>query len=111
MGNLTKEEKPKEIVLRDGITYKLAPLDLNIMGEIEDHFGGKPFAELFRDGSVKPLKYQFWVRLKENHPDLTEERVGWLVTARGMTALQKDIEEQLGIEEEEPEPEKEPKAT
>lgn len=101
MSNLGKEEKPTEIVLRDGNTYKLAPLDLNLMGEVQDHFEGKPFASLFREGDVKPIKVLFHVRLREFHPELTEEQVGRLVTARAMTLLTKDLEDQLGIISEE----------
>ena len=101
MSNLGKAEQPKEVVLGDGNTYKLAPLNLNSMIDIEDHFKGKPFAELFREGSAKPLRYQFYVRLKKYHPEITEEQAGELITAKAMAGLQKDIEDQLGMESKE----------
>jgi hypothetical protein len=97
--SLANEEKPAKLVLRDGKTYDLAPLDLNIMCDIEEHFDGKPFTELFRGGSAIPIRYQFWLRLKECQPEMTEKEAGRLITANAMTGLLKDIEDQLGVEE------------
>ena len=42
-----------------------------------------------------------WLRLKEEHPEITYEETGRLITARVLAQLQKDIEDQMGIEQEE----------
>ena len=36
MSNLANQELPKEVILGDGKTYKLSPLNLNSMIDIED---------------------------------------------------------------------------
>ena len=95
--NLGTEEKPIKIRLNDGIEYDLEPLDMNMMVEVEEKFE-KPFAEIFRDGWVKPIRYALWLMMKDS-AKMREEDLGKLITGKIITTLTKIISEQLGSEE------------
>ena len=95
MSNLGVEEQPNKVVLRDGKEYSLEPLDLNIMCDIQKQFGNKPFATLFKEGDIVPLRYLMWLRIKVHHTDITLEQVGHLITPRVLSELQKDIDQRL----------------
>jgi len=78
--NLLSTPQPKTIKLADGNEYTLKPFNLNMMEEVEDKFG-ESWDELTGKLRAKVLRYVLYVSLKPNHPELTEKKIGELVTA------------------------------
>ena len=78
-----RESKPYTIVLDDGNSYELGPLNLNIMEEVETKFD-KPWTELFAAKTIRigHIKYALWCMFKRKYPDMTEEQCGDLLTAK-----------------------------
>jgi len=87
---------PKTIKLADGNEYQLAVLNLNLMVGIEEELGDK-FAKLFEEGNAKNIRYLLYAVLKVNHPELTVEKVGELVTAQILTEAYEKITEMMGV--------------
>ena len=77
--NILAEESPKTIRLADGNEYTLSPFNLNMMEEVEDKFG-EAWDDLIGKVRAKVLRYLLYVCLKPNHPELTEQKIGELVT-------------------------------
>lgn len=75
---LGKEKKTTTIILADGQEYKMSPLNLNLLCEVEDKFGAVA-EEVFKKPSMKVMRCLIYLLLKPNHPDITEEMVGELV--------------------------------
>lgn len=77
---LAQPPKLNSIVLADGKEYQLAPLNANMIADIEDKFD-KCFEELF-SGRVrmKVLRALLFARIKKTCPDMTEEQLGDLIT-------------------------------
>ena len=90
---LTQQAKLESITLADGKEYQLAPLTVNLMADLEDQFD-KPISELF-SGSVrmKVLRALFFARMKPNYLDMTEQRLGDLMTSDVLA----DMKEKLGV--------------
>ena len=83
--NMTTKEN-YEVVLGDGETYTLSVLDVNMMEAVEEEFD-KTWAELFEKPRVKAIKAMLHQILLPNYPDMTNEQVGKLVTAKTLPAL------------------------
>jgi len=77
MMKLNKE--PKTIII-DEQEYKLQPLNLNMMEQVEDKFD-LAWDELVGKMRIKVLRYILYICLRPNNPDLTEEKVGEMITA------------------------------
>lgn len=92
-GSLAKPPGLKEIKLNDGKVYQLAPVDVNILSEVEDKFD-KPFFELFTTGRIKPVRYMLYLRLKDKYPEIdSEEKLGSLMDINTIY----EISEVLGV--------------
>jgi hypothetical protein len=85
----TLAQSPKfgSITLGDGKEYQLAPLNVNMMAGIEEKFD-KSMSELF-SGSVrmKVLRALLFARLQAGCPDMTEEKLGELITDDVLVAM------------------------
>lgn len=78
--NLAKEPKVEKIKLADGIEYNLLPLTATMVAEVEERFD-KAWEEITKPPMRKrPLIMVLWLRLRANHPELTEQQVGDLIT-------------------------------
>ena len=88
--NLAKTPKIDSIVLADGNEYKLAPFDLNMLSEVEDKFN-QSFDQLITQGRAKVIRFILFSRLKVNYQDLTEEKVGQLLTVDKMVEAYQKI--------------------
>ena len=86
--NMTGESKTQSVILGDGKTYQLPMIDANIMEAIEEEFD-KSWQELFTNMRVKTLKVIVFLLLQVNHPDITKEQVGILLTIKGMNNVNK----------------------
>jgi len=85
MMDIMTELKPKIVKLADGKEYKLPPLDLTTLSNIEDTMGfpiDKLQVKMEEIGSVKAINLVVHALLKENHPDITLENAGRLVTMK-----------------------------
>lgn len=90
-------KKGFDITLGDDIKYHFSPINLNIMEEMEEHFGMK-WSVIFEDGRAKYYKHLFLILLRENYPDMTIERIGELFDLVSMSKASDEINKQLGIE-------------
>jgi len=81
--NLAGKIENTAIILGDGNEYHLAPLNANMMVEIEDSFN-LAFFEMFESGKVrmKYVRFLLTLMLRENYPDMTEQNVGKLLTTK-----------------------------
>jgi len=92
---LLKKMEPKKITLADGKEYKLGPINLNVLTGLEEELGcgldelGKKFAKP-RASHLRTLLY---VLLRENHPDMTQDGAGKLVSVDIMPEVTKIINE------------------
>lgn len=86
MGNLNdiKNNKSLTIKLADGKDYELR-FTLNAMAELEDRYGDvdKAFAAMDK-GSFKAIRCVLWAGLQDQHPELTEQKVGSLIDMASM---------------------------
>lgn len=77
--NLAKPAELTQITLNDGKEYELAPVNVNILAEIEDEFD-QPFHKVLGDGRIKPIRYMLWLRLKDKYPEIkSEEKLGTMI--------------------------------
>ena len=88
--NMTEKSKGVDVVLGDGKTYQLPPLDANIMEAIEEEFD-KSWQELFEKSRTKVLKAIIYHLLKPNNPNITREEVGALLTVKAQSNVSKVI--------------------
>ena len=93
--NILAEEKPKSIKLADGKEYTLPPIDLTTLANIEKTlgFGMGKFSEKMNSEPMTTLRALSYALLKENHPELTLDGVGHLVTLKEI----KDLSETISV--------------
>ena len=90
--NLARPPEIKTIKLNDGKEYELAPVDINLLADVEDKFG-QPFGKISEGGRVKPIRYLLWLRLKGKYPEIdTEERLGSMVDLDTLYKLSEVLE-------------------
>lgn len=77
---LGQPPKLHNVVLADGKEYQLAPLNVNMLANIEEKFD-KGIDELF-SGTIrmKVLRALLFARIQPGHPDMTEDKLGELLT-------------------------------
>ncbi len=80
--NILAEEKPTTIKLADGKDYILPPLDLTTLANIEKTMGFalRKFNEKIEVEPMQTLLALTYALLRENHPEITKEEAGRLVT-------------------------------
>ena len=81
----------QSIKLADGKEWKLKPLNLNMLMEIEEKCG-KFTGEMVAAPSMKMLRYILYARLKPYDSTLTEDRVGELVDTSVLAGLKSVLE-------------------
>ena len=79
---LMKEVEPRTIKLADGKEYKLGPVNLNVLANLEEEFGCglDELDKKFKKPSASSLRLLLYVLLKDNHPEITKEQAGRLVS-------------------------------
>ena len=97
--NILAEAKPKVITLADGKEYTLPPIDLTTLANIEKSmgFGLNKFSSKLDNETMSTLRALVYALLKENHPDLTLEGVGHLITLKEISTLSSTISEIMAI--------------
>ena len=97
--NILSTEKPKSIKLADGNEYTLPPIDMTTLANIEQTmgFGLGKFAAKMESETMTTLRALVFALLKENHPDLTLEQTGRLITIKEISELSQTIAEIMAI--------------
>ena len=97
--NILAQEKPKTIKLADGKDYKLPPIDMTTLANIEKTmgFGLGKFAIKMETETMTTLRALIYALLKENYPNLTIEEAGRLVTLKEIKDLSETISTIMAI--------------
>ena len=97
--NILAEEKPKSITLSDGKEYKLPPIDMTTLANIEKTMGfglGKLQTKLENE-TMTTIRSLIYALLKEEQPSLDIDKVGHLITLKEMSAISETISEIMAL--------------
>ena len=97
--NILAEEKPKSITLADGKEYKLPPIDMTTLANIEKTMGfglGRLQTKLENE-TMTTMRSLIYALLKEEQPNLDIDKVGRLITLKEMSAISSTISEIMAI--------------
>jgi len=97
--NILAEEKPKSITLSDGKEYKLPPIDMTTLANIEKTMGfglGRLQTKLENE-TMTTMRALIYALIKEEQPDLDIDKVGRLITLREMSSISETISEIMAI--------------
>jgi len=97
--NILAEEKPKSIKLADGKEYKLPPIDMTTLANIEKTmgFGLGKLALKLENETMTTMRALIYALLKEEQPDLDIDVVGHLITLKEMSSISETITEIMAI--------------
>jgi uncharacterized protein (UPF0216 family) len=97
--NILATEQPKTIKLADGKDYKLPPIDMTTLANIEKTMGfglGKLPAKLEGE-TMTTMRSLIYALLKEEQPELTLDGVGHLITLKEIPSISGTITEIMAI--------------
>ena len=97
--NILAEEKPKSITLSDGKEYKLPPIDMTTLANIEQTMGfglGRLQTKLENE-TMTTMRALIYALLKEEQPDLDIDKVGRLITLKEISSISGTISEIMAI--------------
>ena len=97
--NILAEQKPKALILADGVEYTLPPIDLTTLANIEKvmGFGLNKLAEKIESESMTTMRSLIYALLKEKHPELDIDSVGHLITLKEISAIAGTISEIMAL--------------
>jgi len=97
--NILVEEKPKSITLSDGKEYKLPPIDMTTLANIEKTMGfglGRLQTKLENE-TMTTMRSIIYALLKEEQPELDIDEVGHLITLKEMGSISGTISEIMAL--------------
>lgn len=97
--NILAQEKPKTVKLADGKEYTLPPIDMTTLANMVRTIGfslSKIPAKMESE-DMPTIQLIIYALLKENHPELTIEQSGRLVTLKEIGQLSQTIAEIMAI--------------
>jgi len=97
--NILAEEKPKVLTLSDGKEYKLPPIDMTTLANIEKTMGfglGRLQTKLENE-TMTTMRSLIYALLKEEQPELDIDKVGHLITLKEMSSISETISEIMAI--------------
>ena len=97
--NILAEEKPKSITLSDGKEYKLPPIDMTTLANIEKTMGfglGRLQTKLENE-TMTTMRALIYALLKEEQPSLDIDKVGRLITLKEISSISSTISEIMAI--------------
>lgn len=97
--NILEKAKPKTIKLSDGKDYKLPPIDMTTLANIEKSMGfglGKLQTKL-EDETMTTMRALIYALLKEEQPELDIDEVGHLITLKEINSISETITEIMAI--------------
>ncbi len=91
--NILAEAKPKSIKLADGKEYKLPPIDMTTLANIEKTMGmgGRKFILQMDLEPLQAIRLFIYALLKETCPEITCEQAGRLVGFKEMPQFTETI--------------------
>ena len=97
--NILVEEKPKSIILADGKEYKLPPIDMTTLANIERTMGvgGKRIVSQMESEPLQTLQLFIFALLREASPEITREQAGRLVTLKEIPQFAETISTIMAI--------------
>ena len=97
--NILAEEKPKAIKLADGKEYKLPPIDMTTLANIEKTmgFGLGRLAFKLETETMTTLRSLIYALLKEEQPGLDIDAVGHLITLKEIGSISSTISEIMAL--------------
>ena len=97
--NILEEAKPKVLKLSDGKEYKLPPIDLTTLANIEKTMGfglGRLGIKLENE-TMTTMRSLIFALLKESHPNLDIDKMGHLITLKEMSSISSTISEIMAL--------------
>jgi len=97
--NILADEKPKSITLSDGKEYKLPPIDMTTLANIEKTMGfglGRLQTKLENE-TMTTMRALIYALLKEEQPELDIDKVGRLITLNEISSISGTISEIMAI--------------
>jgi len=97
--NILAEEKPKSITLSDGKDYKLPPIDMTTLANIEKTMGfglGRLQTKLENE-TMTTMRSLIYALLREEQPSLDIDKVGRLITLKEISSISETISEIMAI--------------
>ena len=97
--NIMEEAKPKTLTLSDGKEYKLPPIDMTTLANIEKTMGfglGKLQTKLENE-TMTTMRGLIYALLKEEQPNLDIDEVGHLITLKEMSSISSTISEIMAL--------------
>lgn len=93
MADILATEQAKVLILADGQEYKLPPITLTTLANIEKTmgFGLGTLASRLESETMTTIRALIYALLKENHPHLTLEGVGNLITLKEIRSISETI--------------------
>ena len=97
--NILAEEKPKSITLSDGKEYKLPPIDMTTLANIEQTmgFGLGRLQDKLENETMTTMRALIYALLKEEQPNLNIDKVGRLITLNEISSISGTISEIMAI--------------
>ena len=97
--NILAEEKPKSITLADGKEYKLPPIDMTTLANIEKTmgFGLGGLQSKLENETMTIMRSLIYALLKEEQPELDIDKVGHLITLKEMNSVSSTISEIMAL--------------
>jgi len=97
--NILAEEKPKSITLSDGKEYKLPPIDMTTLANIEKTmgFGLGRLQSKIENETMTTMRSLIYALLKEEQPNLDIDKVGHLITLKEMNSISSTISEIMAL--------------
>ena len=88
--NLAQTPEIDKITLADGKEYELAPLDVNIMADMEEEFD-KPWDDIMMNSRAKHIRHLLYLRMKSKYPNMDEEKLGSLINIPVLVSLNENV--------------------
>jgi len=97
--NIMTDAKPTHLTLADGKEYKLPPIDMTTLANIETTmgFGLGRLQYKLENETMTTMRSLIYALLKEEQPELDIDTVGHLITLKEMTAVSTTISEIMAL--------------
>ena len=97
--DILETEKPKVLKLADGKDYKLPPIDMTTLANIEKTmgFGLGRLQYKLENETMTTMRLLIYALLKEEQPELDIDKVGHLITLKEMSSISTTISEIMAL--------------
>jgi hypothetical protein len=97
--NILEEAKPKTLTLADGKEYKLPPIDMTTLANMEKTmgFGLGRLGHKLELETITTIRMLIYALIKENYPEADIDSIGRAITLREMKAIAETISEIMAM--------------